>query len=70
MDVLLEPANRLTWTHPAGFTGPGFVVGDLFVWGFTAYLLDGLFDLAGWTVPWDATRVEEIPHRFARGRRR
>lgn len=70
LDVLLEPANRLTWTHPAGFTGPGFVVGDLFVWGFTAYLLDGLFDLAGWTVPWDATRVEEIPHRFARGRRR
>jgi 8-oxo-dGTP pyrophosphatase MutT (NUDIX family) len=70
LDVLLEPANRLTWRHPTGFTGPGFVVGELFIWGFTAYLLDGLFDLAGWTVPWNVGRVEEIPERFARGRRR
>lgn len=70
LDVLLDPANRVTWTHPAGFTGPGFVVGDLFVWGFTAYLLDGLFDLAGWTVPWDVERTAEIPERFRLGRRR
>lgn len=68
--VLLDPANRVTWTHPAGFSGPGFVVGDLFVWGFTAYLLDGLFDLAGWTVSWDAARTAEIPERFRLGRRR
>ncbi|MFT3860289.1 NUDIX hydrolase [Micropruina sp.] len=70
LDVLLDPANRVTWTHPAGFDGPGFVVGELFVWGFTAYLLDGLFDLAGWTVAWDQARVAEIPERFVRGRRR
>lgn len=70
VDVLLDPANRLTWTHPSGFTGPGFVVGDLFVWGFTAYLLDGLFDLAGWTRPWRRERLAEIPERFLRGRRR
>lgn len=70
VDVLLDPANRLTWTHPAGFSGPGFVVGELFVWGFTAYLLDGLFDLAGWTVPWDVDRTADIPERFRIGRRR
>ncbi|MFT4295195.1 MAG: CoA pyrophosphatase [Micropruina sp.] len=70
VDVLLDPANRLTWTHPAGFSGPGFVVGELFIWGFTAYLLDGLFDLAGWTVPWDAGRLSDIPERFRIGRRR
>lgn len=70
VDVLLDPANRLTWTHPAGFSGPGFVVGELFIWGFTAYLLDGLFDLAGWTSDWDRDRVAEIPERFRLGRRR
>lgn len=70
IDVLLDPANRLTWTHPAGFDGPGFVVGELFIWGFTAYLLDGLFDLAGWTIPWDRARLSEVPERFLRGRRR
>lgn len=70
VSVLVDPANRLTWTHPAGFSGPGFVVGDLFIWGFTAYLLDGLFDLAGWTVPWDAERRAAVPERFRIGRRR
>jgi len=70
VDVLLDPENRLTWTHPYGFSGPGFVIGELFIWGFTAYLLDGLFDLAGWTVPWDESRISEVPERFLLGRRR
>jgi 8-oxo-dGTP pyrophosphatase MutT (NUDIX family) len=61
---LLDSANRSTWTHPRGFAGPAFVLGDLYVWGFTAYLLDGLFDLLGWTLPWDASRTTEIPPRF------
>lgn len=62
--VLLDPANRDTWQHSGGFTGPGFWIGDLYVWGFTAYLLDGLFDLLGWTRAWDRSRVSEIPPRF------
>ena len=66
---LLDPANRSTWRHPAGLTGPAFTLGDLYVWGFTAALLDGLFDLAGWTQPWDAARVTDIPPRFLHGRR-
>ncbi len=70
IDVLLEPANRVTWQLPNGFAGPGFVAGELFVWGFTAYLLDGMFELAGWTLPWDASRVSDVPERFFRGRGR
>ncbi|HQY99111.1 MAG TPA: CoA pyrophosphatase [Propionicimonas sp.] len=61
---LLDPANRSTWVHPGGFRGPAFTLDDLYVWGFTAYLLDGLFDLLEWTQPWDADRVTEIPPRF------
>nr|WP_300143449.1 CoA pyrophosphatase [Propionicimonas sp.] len=61
---LLDPANRSTWVHPGGFSGPAFVLGDLYVWGFTAYLLDGLFDLLGWTVPWDTSLTSQIPPRF------
>ncbi len=61
---LLDPAARLTWVHPSGLVGPAFVIEDLFIWGFTAYLLDGLFELAGWTIPWDASRTSEIPSRF------
>jgi hypothetical protein len=61
---LLDPANRGTWVHPGGFSGPVFLLGDLYIWGFTAYLLDGMFDLLGWTLPWDEARTSEIPPRF------
>jgi hypothetical protein len=64
VDRLLDPANRSTWVHPGGFSGPAFVLGDLYVWGFTAYLLDGLFDLLEWTRPWDVGRTTTIPPRF------
>ncbi len=62
--TLLAPENRLTWVHHSGLTGPTFLVDDLFVWGLTAYLLDGLFELLEWTLPWDQTRRSEIPRRF------
>ena len=61
---LLDPAHRETWVHPGGFSGPAFLLGDLYIWGFTAYLLDGMFDLLGWTQPWDTSRTSEIPPRF------
>jgi 8-oxo-dGTP pyrophosphatase MutT (NUDIX family) len=61
---LLDPANRDTWRHPSGFTGPGFWFGELYVWGFTAYLLDGLFESLGWAKQWDRSRISEIPKRF------
>lgn len=64
VDQLLDPGNRTTWVHPRGFSGPAFTLGELYVWGFTAYLLDGLFDLLGWTQPWDASVTSAIPPRF------
>lgn len=61
---LVDPAHRLTWRLPMGGQGPAFVVGDLFIWGFTGHLLDGLIALAGWERPWDASRTELVPERF------
>lgn len=67
---LLDPANRgITEFRREGRTwrGPAFVVeadsGSHVVWGFTATLLDALFDRVGWTEPWDHDRVVAIPGR-------
>lgn len=61
---LVDPVNRVTWRLPMGYEGPAFQVGELFVWGFTAHLLDGLLDLAGWSQPWDSQRKVLVPERF------
>ena len=60
MADLLNPANRGTTVirrDGQEWRGPGFLVqhatGNHLVWGFTGMLLDGLFDLLGWTEPWD-----------------
>lgn len=58
---LADPANRFQVIHPSGRVGPGFEAGELFVWGFTAYLLDGVLDLAGWTRPWDPSVKRHLP---------
>ena len=55
---LLDPETRFTSTITRmghTFRGPAFDVDGTIVWGFTAMVLDALFDAAGWTVPWDAT---------------
>ena len=60
---LLDPANRgVTVIERDGheLRGPAFrvahVSGVHLVWGFTALLLDALFERLGWTEPWDETR--------------
>ncbi|MEO6703304.1 MAG: coenzyme A pyrophosphatase, partial [Jatrophihabitantaceae bacterium] len=58
--ALTDPANRFTVLHPSGFTGPGFEVAGLFVWGFTAGLLDRLLRLAGWELPWDRSVIRPV----------
>jgi 8-oxo-dGTP pyrophosphatase MutT (NUDIX family) len=58
---LVQPANRFTVQHPSGFIGPGFEVAGLFVWGFTAGLLDRLLRLAGWERPWDRSVIRPVP---------
>jgi 8-oxo-dGTP pyrophosphatase MutT (NUDIX family) len=58
---LAEPANRFRVTHPSGWRGPGFSAGGLFVWGFTAGLLDRLLHFGGWERPWDETVLRPLP---------
>jgi 8-oxo-dGTP pyrophosphatase MutT (NUDIX family) len=69
---LVAPENRSSWRHASGRTGPGFDVVDpegpqgatLYVWGFSAYVLDAVIEAAGWTRGWDKDRDVEIPARF------
>jgi len=63
---LLAPANRgviVLERDGQEHRSPGFVVRqegrEHLVWGFTAMLLDALFDRVGWTQPWD--RARELP---------
>lgn len=58
---LVDPARRVRARHPRGFLGPAFDLGDLFIWGFTAGLLDRLLHLGGWEQPWDPTVVVDVP---------
>ncbi|PKW26533.1 NUDIX hydrolase [Phycicoccus duodecadis] len=60
VDDLLDPARRFTAVF-GDYRAPGFEVSGLFVWGFTAMLLDSLLDLAGLTVPWDDTVERGLP---------
>lgn len=61
---LTDPANRFRVSHPSGWLGPGFAVSGLFVWGFTAGLLDRVLALGGWERPWDTSRREALPDRL------
>ncbi len=58
---LVDPDNRFRVAHPSGFRGPGFDAGGLFIWGFTAGLLDRLLTLGGWARDWDRTRLRPLP---------
>ena len=64
IDELLDPAHRVTVTHPAGYSSPGFLIGDgkdLILWGFTAGLINKLFDYVGLTRAWDASVTRQLP---------
>jgi len=62
--ALADPANRISCLHPSGFTGPAFTVGGLYIWGFTAGLLDKLLALGGWSRDWDPSVVVPLPDRL------
>jgi hypothetical protein len=53
---LVDPRNRFSVRHPSGYVGAGFETGGLFVWGFTAAVLDSALELAGLGLPWDRNR--------------
>lgn len=58
---LADPERRVRARHSSGYIGPAFLVSGLFVWGFTAGLLDRLLDLGGWEIAWDTSRVRDLP---------
>lgn len=64
ISALADPVNRISCLHPSGFTGPAFTVGDLYIWGFTAGLLDKLLLLGGWHRDWDPSVVVPLPDRL------
>ncbi len=59
--TLVEPANRFRVRHPSGHVGAAFDAGELFIWGFTAGLLDRLLEIGGWSVPWNRADVRDLP---------
>lgn len=62
---LTDPANRFSAVHPARtFKAPAFEVDGLYVWGFTAILLDAVLKLAGLEQPWDVEDERPVPARF------
>ena len=66
---LLDPANRVTAVVERGgsrFSAPAFDVEGGFIWGFTAIVLDRMFNDLGWTLPWDSGR--EVPVAALRGK--
>ena len=58
---LTDPANRVRVRLSSGYLGPAFAVRGMLVWGFTAGVLSALLDLAGWTRPWDESRMVDHP---------
>jgi 8-oxo-dGTP pyrophosphatase MutT (NUDIX family) len=70
LDELLDPEHRVSTRHPSGWTGPGFLIGpehDVLLWGFTAGIIARLLDFLGWTRPWDASRMRDLPPHMLQG---
>lgn len=64
IEELLDPEHRITVTHPSGYSSPGFLIGegkDLILWGFTAGLINKLFDYVGLTREWDTSVTRQLP---------
>lgn len=57
---LADPANRRRVRAPSGWIGPGFAVGGMLVWGFTAGVLSRLLEMGDWSVPWSADRITHL----------
>jgi len=61
LSELLDPMNRTRVRHVNGSFGPGFKVADMLIWGFTGGLISRLMDIAGWSIPWDESKVIDLP---------
>ncbi|HEX3224136.1 MAG TPA: CoA pyrophosphatase [Nocardioides sp.] len=73
LEELLDPEHRVSVRHPTGWVGPAFLIGpdhDVVLWGFTAGIVSRLLDFLGWTRPWDARRVRDLPSYMLQGEAR
>lgn len=62
---LVDPANRFTSVHPARhYAMPAFEVRGLYVWGFTAAIIDETLRLAGLEQAWDVADERPVPPRY------
>lgn len=66
LSALVDPGVRRTVASPMGRVGPAFLVNGLFVWGFTASVLDAALTLGGFEQEWDREHLVELPRRFHR----
>lgn len=71
---LIDPAHRITVRMPrGGYRSPGFLIGpdhDVILWGFTGGIIARLLDFLEWSVPWDESRVRDLPAYMFTGRER
>jgi len=65
--TLADPTTRVRVSTPRGWVGPGFVVDDLLVWGFTGGVLAATLRLCGLEVPWDHVRTVRVEDWQPRG---
>lgn len=70
LSELADPATRVIAEHPGGGRGPAWELGELFLWGFSAYLTDAILQIGGWARPWNRARTRQIPARFLSARQR
>ncbi|NLT26509.1 MAG: CoA pyrophosphatase [Microbacteriaceae bacterium] len=57
---LIDPARRVAVTTDVGWRGPGFVIGDGLIWGFTATVLDWMLTELGGNPRWQASPVHHL----------
>ncbi len=67
---LADPAARFSVRSDSGYIGPAFEVDGLFIWGFTASVLDHMLILGEWRRDWDPKRFRDIPAHLQAGSRR
>jgi 8-oxo-dGTP pyrophosphatase MutT (NUDIX family) len=60
IEHVVHPENRFQVRAANGFVGPAFSFESMTVWGFTGALLSEVVDLAGWAVPWDTKRIQDL----------
>jgi len=67
VSYLADPANRHTVSHPSGYRGPAWDLGDdLLLWGFTGGIVNKILELAGFAREWDSDHLVPLPERFMR----